>query len=76
VHIQILVGIPERKNNSEELGVDGRIILERIFGNRVGRCGKHTSGSGYRPVAGSCEHGDEPPGSIKGGEFPDWLSDY
>jgi hypothetical protein len=25
---------------------------------------------------GSCEHGNEPLGSIKGGEFLDWLSDY
>jgi hypothetical protein len=25
-------------------------------------------------VAGSCEHGDEPSGSIKCGEFPDQLS--
>jgi hypothetical protein len=27
-------------------------------------------------VAGSCEHGKEPSGSIKVGEFPDYLSDY
>jgi hypothetical protein len=26
-------------------------------------------------VAGSCEHGNEPSGSIKGGEFLDQLSD-
>jgi hypothetical protein len=25
-------------------------------------------------VAGCCEHGDEPSGSIKCGEFPDYLS--
>jgi hypothetical protein len=25
---------------------------------------------------GSCEHGNEPSGSIKGGEFLDYLSDY
>jgi hypothetical protein len=25
-------------------------------------------------VAGSCEHGNEPLGSIKCGEFLDWLS--
>jgi hypothetical protein len=28
-----------------------------------------SSGSGKRPVAGSCEHGNEPSGSIKGKEF-------
>jgi hypothetical protein len=27
-------------------------------------------------MAGSCAHGNEPLGSIKGGEFPDQLSDY
>jgi hypothetical protein len=27
-------------------------------------------------VVGSCEHGNEPPGSIKGGEFLDYLSNY
>jgi hypothetical protein len=26
-------------------------------------------------VAGSCEHGNEPPGSKKGGELLDWRSD-
>jgi hypothetical protein len=26
-------------------------------------------------VAGSCEHGNETSGSIKGGEFLDWLGD-
>jgi hypothetical protein len=31
--------------------------------------------SGFGPVAGSCEHGNEPSGSIKDGEF-DCLSDY
>jgi hypothetical protein len=27
-----------------------------------------------RPVAGFCEYGNDPSGSIKGGEFLDWLS--
>jgi hypothetical protein len=27
-------------------------------------------------VAGSCEYGNEPPGSIKVGEIPDYLSDW
>jgi hypothetical protein len=38
-------------------------------------CGLDSSGSGWRPVAGRCEHGNEPSDSIKGGEFVDWLSD-
>jgi hypothetical protein len=27
-------------------------------------------------VVGSCEHGNEYSGCIKGGEFLDWFSDY
>jgi hypothetical protein len=27
-------------------------------------------------VAGRCEHGNEASGSIKFGQFPDYLSDY
>jgi hypothetical protein len=27
-------------------------------------------------VAGCCEHGNEPSGSIKGGELVEYLSDY
>jgi len=32
----------------------------------VGRCGLDSYGSGQGPVAGSCEHGNELLGSIKG----------
>jgi hypothetical protein len=32
-----------------------------------------SSGSGYGPVARSCEHGNGPSVSIKGEEFLDWL---
>jgi hypothetical protein len=35
----------------------------------VGRFGLHSSGSGYGQVACSFETGNEPSGSIKGGEF-------
>jgi hypothetical protein len=35
----------------------------------AGRYGLDSSSSGQRPVAGSCEHGNEPLGSITGGEF-------
>jgi hypothetical protein len=37
----------------------------------MGICGLDASGSGYGPVADSCEHGNEPSGSIKVGEFID-----
>jgi hypothetical protein len=34
-------------------------------------CGLDSFGSGQGQVAGSCEHGNEPSGSIKYGEFLD-----
>jgi hypothetical protein len=38
--------------------------------------GVDSSGSGYGPVADSCEHGNEPFGSTEGGEFLEKLSTY
>jgi hypothetical protein len=38
-------------------------------------CGLDSSGSGLRPVAGSCKHDNEALQSIKDGEFLDQLSD-
>jgi hypothetical protein len=35
----------------------------------VGKCGVDSSGTGQGPIAGCCEHGNEPSDSIKGGEF-------
>jgi hypothetical protein len=35
--------------------------------------GLDRAGSGYGQVAGTCECGNEPSGSIKCGEFLDWL---
>jgi hypothetical protein len=33
--------------------------------NRIGEYGVDSSGSGQGPVVSSCEHGNEPSGSIK-----------
>jgi hypothetical protein len=41
----------------------------------VGRCGLDTSYSEEGPLVGTPEHGNEPSGSIKGGEFLDQFSD-
>jgi hypothetical protein len=40
----------------------------------VGGCGLNSQGAGQGPVAGCCEHGNEPSGSINVGVF-DKLSD-
>jgi hypothetical protein len=45
-------------------------------GKKVEICGLDASGSGWETVAGSCEHSNEPSGSIKGGEFLDQVSNY
>jgi hypothetical protein len=58
------------KYNLEDIGVDGRVILDCIL-RRVGSCGLDASGSGYGSVAGCCEHGSEALGSIEGGKFLD-----
>jgi len=42
---------------SEDIGVDGRIILEWILRNEMESCGSDSSDSGQGPVAGSCEIG-------------------
>jgi hypothetical protein len=65
----ILVEKPEGRRHLEGFGVHGRIILHCILGEMVGSCCLNASGSGWGPVAGSCEHGNEPSGSIKGGEL-------
>jgi hypothetical protein len=48
-------------------GVDGRIILKRIFETFDGKT--QTGPIWLRIETGSCECGDEPSGSIKCGEF-------
>ena len=54
----------------EEPGVDGRVILKRIFNNwDWGGSGFDPSGSGHEHVAGFCEFGNEPSVFIKCGEF-------
>jgi hypothetical protein len=37
----------------------------------MGMSGMDSSGSGYRQMADSCEHGNEASGSINGSEFLD-----
>jgi hypothetical protein len=43
----------------------------------MGWYGLDRSGSGYGGlVEGSCEHGDEPSGSLKCWEVPEWLHNW
>jgi hypothetical protein len=43
---KILVGKPAGKYCYEDVGVDGKIILEWILGKYCGSCGLNSSGSG------------------------------
>jgi hypothetical protein len=60
------------RDHLEDLGIDGRIILECIEG-----CyGLDSSGSEYGLGADSSERSSESSVLVKGGEFLDQLSDY
>jgi hypothetical protein len=41
-----------------------------------GSCELDLSGSREEPVAGSCEYGEEPLGSIECSDFFEWLGDH
>ena len=58
-------------NHWGDPGVDGRIILGWIFGKWDRGHRLDLSGSGEGQVAGCCEYGNKPSGSIKYGEFLD-----
>jgi len=66
-----LLGKPEEKRPLGDPGVNGRIILRWIF--RKWNVGVWTRSSWLRigQVAGTCECGNEPSGSIKWVEFLD-----
>jgi hypothetical protein len=58
---------------------DGRIIFKWILNKQGGRFGARfilAQGQGRPTGTGSCEYGNEPLGSITGGEFADYLGDY
>jgi hypothetical protein len=51
---------PKGSNHSEYLFVDGRIILKLLINKYRREVGLDSSGSVYRPVAGSYKHGNGP----------------
>jgi hypothetical protein len=68
---KILVRKPEGKIQLRKLKRKWEVILKRILKNYGGRCGLNSLDFGQGPVVGSCEHGNEPSGSIKGEQFPE-----
>jgi hypothetical protein len=71
MHTESLSENLKGREHFENQGLGERIIPEWILGNTVGKCALNSSGSGYGPVAGCYEHGNEPSDSMKGGEFLD-----
>jgi len=69
VYTEFWWGNLRERNHLEEPGLDGRIILRWILG-KWGH-GLDRAGSELGQVAGPCECGNEPWGSIKCGEFLD-----
>ena len=55
----------------EDTGVDWRIVLRRIFRKWMWGRVLDRAGSGQGEMAGKCESGNEPSGSIKYGDFLD-----
>jgi hypothetical protein len=55
----------------EPLGLDGKMVLKW-----VGRCGLAFTGTGQGPVAGPFAHGTKSSGSVKFGDFVDYLRNY
>jgi hypothetical protein len=51
------------RDHLEVQGVNGKMESEWVLGRLTGECRVDSVGSGYGPLAGSCEYGDEPSGS-------------
>jgi hypothetical protein len=66
----VFLGKPEGKRRLGKSRDSWRIILKRIL-IRIGGCELDSVGSKLRPVAGSCEHGNEPSCYIKRWEILD-----
>ena len=55
------------RDHLEDPSVDGRTILRWIFRSGIWEYGLDRAGSGQGQLAGTCECGNEPSGSIKCG---------
>jgi hypothetical protein len=66
----------KERDHLEGLVIDGRIILKWIFKKSVGKIWTGLIWLRIRTVAGACESGNEPSGSIKIWEVFSYLRSY
>jgi hypothetical protein len=76
MNIKTLVGDLKVRDHLEDQDVDGKEVLKWRLNDTVWSCGLDSSGSGNGSVAVWYEHGKEPSGFVKEGEFLDHLSHY
>jgi hypothetical protein len=57
-------GGPKVRDHWEDLALGGRITLSWTLADRDRWCELDSAGSGYGPMVGFCEHGNETSGSI------------
>jgi hypothetical protein len=60
----IFVGKPEVRDHSEDIGVNGQIILDWMLGKHSGKVWTGRIWLSKGTVAGSFEHGKEPSDSV------------
>jgi hypothetical protein len=68
---RVLVGSPEEWKHLEDRGVDGSMILKWVLKNWDGVVDWIGLAQKWGWVAGCCECGSDPSGSVKCGEFLD-----
>jgi hypothetical protein len=62
--------------NASIIAVGGTVREEATGGSVIEECGLDSSGLGWRPEAGSCQHGSYSSVSIKGCPLLDQLKDW
>jgi hypothetical protein len=70
----VFVGSMKERDHLEDVGVDWRIILKSLLKEYDERQELDLSDSGQREVPGSCDNGNELPGSTKRKEIS-WLAE-
>jgi hypothetical protein len=71
MHTRFWVESPKGRDHSEDQSINGRIILEWILEILGGKLCTRFIWLSKQTSGGSCEHGNEPSGYIKGRELLD-----